>query len=222
MDKINSFTFYRNYYEFYKNLSENDRLMLINAILKYMFENEEQNNLEGIVNAIWINIKMPLETNKNNIINGSKGGAPKGNKNACKKQPKNNPKTTEHTSQKQANNISIFLFLISNFKFINNNINLKNKIEEWLKYKTERKENYKETGLKILLKKIEENAIKYGADEIISLIDDSMSNGYKGIIFDKLKGKKIIEQQPEWFGKEIDDEELLSDEEIAKLEGGIK
>jgi hypothetical protein len=61
------------------------------------------------------------------------------------------------------------------------------KLEEWIAYKTERKETYKEVGLKSLLRQIENNQITYGASAVCDLIDDSMANGWKGIIFDRLK-----------------------------------
>ncbi len=61
------------------------------------------------------------------------------------------------------------------------------KIREWITYKTERREAYKEQGLKTLLRQIENNAFTYGDQAVCGLIDDSMANGWKGIIFDRLK-----------------------------------
>lgn len=67
---------------------------------------------------------------------------------------------------------------------------LQAKLTEWLTYKTERKESYKEQGLKALLRKVENNALEYGDKAICELIDECMANGWKGIIFDKLKKKE--------------------------------
>jgi predicted phage replisome organizer len=64
---------------------------------------------------------------------------------------------------------------------------LQEKITEWITYKTERKESYKEQGMKALLRQIENNAMKYGDDAVCQLIDECMSSGWKGIIFDRLK-----------------------------------
>lgn len=61
------------------------------------------------------------------------------------------------------------------------------KMEEWIKYKMERKEPYKEQGMKSLLRQVENNALTYGDKAVCDLIDDSMANGWKGIIFDRLK-----------------------------------
>ena len=66
---------------------------------------------------------------------------------------------------------------------------LKAKMAEWFTYKTERKEPYKETGMKALLRKVENNAMLFGDQAVCELIDESMSNGWKGIIFDRLQQK---------------------------------
>lgn len=79
--KLDHFTFYKNYFDIIKYLKNEDKLAIFNAIMEYMFEDKEP-NLEGLNLGIWKNIKMPLETTKNKVINGKKGGAPKGNKNA--------------------------------------------------------------------------------------------------------------------------------------------
>ena len=68
---------------------------------------------------------------------------------------------------------------------------LREKMREWITYKTERKESYKEQGMKTLLRQVENNAMKYGEQAVCGLIDDSMANGWKGIIFDRLaQGEK--------------------------------
>ena len=64
------------------------------------------------------------------------------------------------------------------------------KMGEWITYKVERKEPYKEVGLKALLRKVENNALKHGEQAVCDLIDDCMASGWKGIIFDKLTETK--------------------------------
>ena len=63
---------------------------------------------------------------------------------------------------------------------------INNKVLEWLQYKSERREPYKETGLKVLLRRIENSALEYGDEAVCDVIDDSIANGWKGIVFDKL------------------------------------
>lgn len=64
---------------------------------------------------------------------------------------------------------------------------LQAKMGEWVKYKTERKEPYKEQGMKSLLRQVENKAMQYGDDAVCSLIDECMANNWKGIIFDRLQ-----------------------------------
>ena len=58
------------------------------------------------------------------------------------------------------------------------------KLREWFKYKTERKDGYKEQGMKSLLKQVANKVSVYGDTAVCNLIDECMSNGWKGIIWD--------------------------------------
>ncbi len=89
------------------------------------------------------------------------------------------------------------------------------KMVEWITYKTERKEPYKEQGLKTLLRQIENNCAQYGERAICDLIDDSMANGWKGIIFDRLKQARPKPQaQPRRNGN-------VFLEMLEEMEGGM-
>ena len=66
---------------------------------------------------------------------------------------------------------------------------LQAKMDEWITYKTERKEPYNEQSMKTLLRQVENNSLKYGDKAVCNLIDDSMANGWKGIIFDRLQNQ---------------------------------
>ena len=206
MNNIQAFTFYRNYYEIIKYLPQKDKLQLYDAILEYMFEDKEP-ELKDLLKGIWVNLKMPLDSNKKNITNGKKGGRPRQEEETQRKpkrkpkenpneNPNENPKKTQDESKekpkRKENNIFYFLFYISNniYKNIYMNNNIYNKIYEWLEYKEQRKEKYTEIGLKSLLTQIDKKIDEYGEQAIIDLIDECMSNNYKGIIFDKLKNKK--------------------------------
>jgi hypothetical protein len=87
---------------------------------------------------------------------------------------------------------------------------LKQKLGEWIAYKTERNEQYKEQGLKSLLRQVENNQCRYGEQAVCELIEESMANLWKGIIFDRLKKndnrtnarKEIV---PHWCTESADD-----------------
>ena len=77
------FTFYRSYYESIQELPEEDRIVIYEAIMNYMFNGVEP-KLSGIPKMIYSLIKPTLLKSKKLSDNGKKGGAPKGNKNASK------------------------------------------------------------------------------------------------------------------------------------------
>ena len=67
---------------------------------------------------------------------------------------------------------------------------LKDKLKEWMQYKKERKEGYKETGLKSFITRIEKDEQTYGSSALIDCIDLCMARGYRGIITDLIGEKK--------------------------------
>lgn len=60
---------------------------------------------------------------------------------------------------------------------------------DWLKYKTEKRQGYKETGLKSLLTVIQKRIDEFGEAAVIRCIEDSMAAGWQGIVWDRIKGK---------------------------------
>lgn len=81
---------------------------------------------------------------------------------------------------------------------------LEDKIREWLTYKAERKEAYKETGLKSLIAQIKNNATQYGDMAVCDLISECMASNWKGIIFDRLKQKNTTPYQKQTKADELD------------------
>ena len=91
------FSFFKSYYESFKDLPENVVGLVVKAMGAYFFEGEEP-ELEGLAKSVFSLIKPVMDSSKKKAENGAKGGAPEGNTNALK-QAKNNLKT----SKKQAN-----------------------------------------------------------------------------------------------------------------------
>lgn len=207
---MKGFTFYGNYYELIKYLPDTERHLIYDSIFKYMFEDVEP-ELDGLLKGIWINIKMPLDTSKNN---GGRGGR-KNRIETDLKPIKNRLKTDLKT-----NNISYFLFLISNnkYKYINKDEKLNKTIKDWLEYKAQRNESYKEKGLESLLSQIENQCEAHGVENVTEIIESSMACNYKGIIFDRIKNLK---PNPNWMNKEIKKQEL-TDGEKEELEDLMK
>lgn len=63
---------------------------------------------------------------------------------------------------------------------------MKEVITSWLDYKRERKESYKPTGLKAFLTQVKNKLNENNEATVISLVNDCMANGWKGIIWDKI------------------------------------
>ena len=97
------------------------------------------------------------------------------------------PEPDEGQKPKKENTLQLFRRLSGDYKFSDC---LKSKLEEWFRYKMERKEPYKEQGMKSLLRRIENQNKKYRDEEICSLIEECMSNNWKGIIWDILEKKQ--------------------------------
>ena len=186
---VQSFTFYRDYYNLINTLPVEDKTLLAISILDYVFEDKNP-TLTGHNKAVFNTLSYQLNYSKNQSKRRRKNDIPEENQKETEKKPKENPKGTKQS-------ISSFLFLISSFNIINNNNILKNKIIEWLEYKKQKKKNYTEIGLNTLLKKIEEQSQKYGIEKVIALIDDSMANNYQGIIWEKLENQKVQKDNTE-------------------------
>ena len=213
---MNSFTFYKNYYELIKYLKNDEKLELYNAIFEYIFEDKEP-TFDGLLNGIWINLKMPLDTSKNK---GNRGGRPtkkeekKDNKKTKRKPNENQNETKRETN----NNISTFLFLLSNNIYFHTEDKrlLREKIKEWIEYKNERKEFYKEKGMKSLITEIENNCKEFGDEAVIKVINKSMASNYKGIVFEKLstsKSNQKTKNEEQWeYLKELYEKENSENE----------
>lgn len=98
-----------------------------------------------------------------------------------KKEDKNRDKSVKETTH------ALFVRLLPDY--ILSDL-LRAKMSEWVKYKVERKEPYKEQGMKSLLRQVENKAQQHGDAAICNLIDECMANNWKGIIFDRLLTQK--------------------------------
>jgi hypothetical protein len=70
---------------------------------------------------------------------------------------------------------------------------LQTAVESWMAYKKEMRKPYKPQGMNAFLKKVNEAAEKHGEQAVIRAIEESMSNGWQGVVWEKLdkpKGEK--------------------------------
>ena len=60
-------------------------------------------------------------------------------------------------------------------------------LREWIEYKDERNERYKEAGMRSLITQAVNQGAAYGSTAVINVIRTSMASGYKGIVWDRCK-----------------------------------
>lgn len=60
-------------------------------------------------------------------------------------------------------------------------------VRDWMRYKAEKNQGYKETGLQSLLTQIRKSAEEFGDSAVCDVIRDSMGSNYTGIMFDRLR-----------------------------------
>jgi hypothetical protein len=88
------FTFYRSFRDTIEQIGvEADQLRIYKALADYALDGKEP-NLETLTQLgllCWTALRPIIHSGRKNYLNGIKGGAPKGNTNARK----NNPKTTQ-------------------------------------------------------------------------------------------------------------------------------
>ncbi len=91
-------------------------------------------------------------------------------------------------------------------------------VNEWLRYKTEKRQNYTTTGWNTLLNQIQKNAAQYGDAAMADVIRSSMASNYQGITFDRLKPKNRNSAKPNRVitAAEYDPGKPMTTEELRK------
>ena len=83
---------------------------------------------------------------------------------------------------------------------------LEEAVLSWVKYKHEKRQAYKEQGLKAFLTEIQNKAAEFGDEAVIDVINLSMSQNWQGVTWEKLnyKGVKNGKSTTEGWGKSDD------------------
>lgn len=68
-------------------------------------------------------------------------------------------------------------------------------LREWLKYKSERKETYKPTGMKNMISQVQNAVYQFGELAVMDRIKQAMANGWKGMNLDKMENNKASPQR---------------------------
>ena len=102
------------------------------------------------------------------------------------------PKEKPKKKSKEATNLEYLRQHLPNYSFSDRMVNI---LEEWMRYKGQRKDVYTEIGTKSFLTKISNCVRDYGEEKVVKVITDSMSSGYAGVVYDWLeKDNKLKER----------------------------
>ena len=197
------FTFYRSFFEaVFKIKNKAARAEAYDAICKYALFNDapDVDKMSDAAAIAFMLIKPNLDASRRKAKSGKSGGSSKqaeskseanskqsGSKteaNDKQEQPASEKeKEKEREKENECYPPTPFSQIIASYSFSEPLIS---ETAAWVKYKSERRESYKEQGLKSLLTQIQKNAAKYGEQAVIDLMEQCMAANWAGIIWDRL------------------------------------
>lgn len=196
MDERTQFTFYASFFDAVSRIKKKaDRADAYDAICAYALREEDPDfsKMSDAAQIAFLLIKPNLDSSRRKAKSGKDGGSKKANGKQNESKPEANDKQEQPTSEKEKEREkekenecyppTPFSQIIASYSFSES---LMAKTTAWLKYKSERRESYKEQGLKSLLTQIQKNAAKYGEQAVIDLMEQCMAANWAGIIWDRL------------------------------------
>jgi hypothetical protein len=198
------FTFYESFFKAISRIKKDaDRGKAYDAICAYALYGTEP-DLDELPDsaAIAFELSKPnLDASRRKASSGKRGGESKQTESKTEANAKQNGSKTE-TNAKQTeskkenkkekekekenkcyNPVFPFSEILSSAGFGDT---LNDAVADWLSYKQEKRQPYKETGFKSLVSEIRNNASVYGEDAVAALIRKCMASNWQGIIFDRL------------------------------------
>lgn len=180
------FTFYRSYFEAVKELPKREQCAVILAICDYALD-ENEPNLTGTAKAIFSLIRPTLDASRRKA-NGGMNGSPK--KDSGKINESSDEDTAKEKKKEKENKKENKCYTPNPQEAILKDTGfgpvLQAAFEDWIKYKTEKRQGYKPTGLKSLVTEVRNQAAKHGEEEVAKLIRECMASNWQGIIFERL------------------------------------
>ncbi len=204
------FTFYASYARAIAKIKKaSDRCAAYDAIANYALYEilPDIDKLPDSAAIAFELIKPTLDTGRRKAASGKTGGEAKGNRRQEESKPEANEKQTAREKEGEVEKEGEKEVEIENESYISPltpmrreelliaamddcSNELLSATREWVKYKIEKRQPYKETGLKALLTQIHRSAEKYGDAAVADVIRRSMSANYQGIVFDWLKKQR--------------------------------
>lgn len=214
-DTRSQFTFYDSFYRALSRIRKKaDRADAYDAIVAYALMNEEpdMDKLSDAAAIAFEVIRPNLDASRRKAANGKQGGkakkqsaskteanASKAEANAKQEKEQDKEQVKEQDKDKEQMLYTPLPPDRGNAQQEQPEVDLSGlsdtmqaKLMQWLAYKKERRESYKPTGLQALVTRIRSAADSYGDTAVCDLIDNSMSSGYQGILFDRLQQQSRV------------------------------
>lgn len=210
-----SVLFYRSFVEAIDMLPEDEQLKAYRAIARYGLDGTEpEPEIDSVYMAVFLLAKPQIDANNRRYENGKRGGRPKatdkeaGNNQA---ETKTKPKQNQAETEAEPN----YKVKVKDKVKVNNNTpkggaggketqaqllermligravshDIADALSEWVSYKTQRNERYKEAGMRSLITQAVNTAAENGPQAVIDAINLSMASNYKGIVWDRAKSR---------------------------------
>ena len=197
---LESFVFYRSFRDAIEEMPDDEKLATLLGICDYALYGVEP-KLKGVMSRAVFTVARPsIDANNCRRTNGKKGGRPPKKPMVSNSEnqwfSKSESTETESGSETESESESE-----SGSGSGANGADkppethfgpeLETAFADWLQYKQEKRQAYKPKGLQSLVAQIERQAGIYGESAVAGLIVECMSNGWQGIIWDRLE-----KQQP--------------------------
>ena len=205
------YTFFRSYIESIDidEISDKDFRVIIKAMCDYCL-NDIEPTLSGIPKAMFTLMRPSMDVSKKKADSGRKGGKaytsksqannkqtisktqandkqPASNKNKNKNIELEKELEEELDKEQRIKTKNILLELVDDSELSDP---VKDSVKEWLEYKRQRKDKLTEVGFKKKLSEIRNKENEIGATRVIQTINLSMSNDWRGIIWDAVPVKQ--------------------------------
>ena len=205
--KRDSAVFYKSWKIAIDRLGDGKRGEIYEMILDYAIDSIYPKTDDPVALMIFDLVRVQIDVNNQRYANGKKGGRPKDNETENQTKTKQKPNKNQ-TKTKQKPNVN---------ENVNENVNviesnarartresqmqmfdrlitgravshdMADALREWIEYKDERNERYKEAGMRSLITQAVNQGAAYGSTAVINVIRTSMASGYKGIVWDRCK-----------------------------------
>ena len=140
--------------------------------------------------AIAFELSKPnLDASRRKSEAGKSGGRPKQTESKPKANEKKSESRTEARAERKQEQVQEKeqMLITPHTPLPGGSPALQDAFAAWIRYKHEKRQDYKPTGLQSLVTQVQKAAETYGEQAVIDLIGECMANNWQGIIFDRLK-----------------------------------